>query len=194
MNLRDYFDGIAHSYRKRDAWAWLRRKEKDLVLKLLPKPVAGGRTLEIATGSGFYTGLLIEQGHTHLTCIDLSPNMLKQIPFSGVEKISGDFLAADIPGSFDLIVCCGGIEFMTSMQAFFQKCRRLSRPGGKLVILVPLLGPFSWLYQMHYLRKGIMVKLFEPTYLQWLAATCGWKVEEHHSIFGFTFAARFSYH
>ena len=194
MNLKDYFDSIAHSYRQRDVWAWLRRREKKMIQELLPRPKEGLRTLEVATGSGFYTGLLIEQGHTPLTCVDLSPNMLKQIPFTGVEKISGDFLTTAIPGNFDLIVCCGGIEFMTSMQDFFRKCRQLSRPGGKLVILVPLLGPWSWLYQMHYLRKGIMVKLFDPKYLEWLAGTCGWKIEKQSSILGFTFAARFSYH
>jgi ubiquinone/menaquinone biosynthesis C-methylase UbiE len=194
MNLKDYFDNIADSYRQRDVWAWLRKREKKIIRGMLPKAKDGGRTLEIATGSGFYTNLLMEKGHTQLTCVDLSPKMLKQIPFEGVEKISGDFITTEIPGVYDLIVCCGGIEFMTSMQEFFMKCRKLSKPGTQLVILVPLLGPWSWLYQMHYLRKGIMIKLFDPKYLQWLAQSCGWKIEEHTSLMGFTFAARFRYH
>jgi SAM-dependent methyltransferase len=68
---------------------------------------------------------------------------------------------AEMPecGRFDLAVAAGLLEFVDDPGAVFARCRSLVKPGGRLVILVPLAGPAGFLYRVFHERRSCPVHI-----------------------------------
>ena len=81
-NIKCYFDQRANRYRADSAsplWNWQRQREVTGVSSLLSN-VCGRQTLDLGCGAGHYTRLLLNLGARHVTSVDFSPEMLKQLP------------------------------------------------------------------------------------------------------------------
>jgi ubiquinone/menaquinone biosynthesis C-methylase UbiE len=144
--VRDVWDGLAegwHDYRTymvevtRPVHEWM-------VDALWAKP--GDTVLELAAGPGD-TGFLAapQLGSSGLLIsTDLAPSMVDtarrravELGISNVEHKVLDAQAMDLPdGSVDGVLCRWGFMLMPDPGAAFRECRRVLRPGGRLVFTV----------------------------------------------------------
>ncbi len=105
---REHFDGIENEY-------------EGMIMKIIPSaedffgsvlsfvPEGRIRVLELGSGTGFVTSMLVEKKREmEITCIDLSPAMLevaKEKPeLSGAEFITGDFREVWGEGFYDFVL------------------------------------------------------------------------------------------
>lgn len=98
----------------------------------LGRPV---RVLDIPAGPGLLAAMLAEQGHDAVAA-DLVPEGCL-VP--GLPCVRAD-MAAPLPfvdGEFDAIACLEGIEHLRHPYAFAEECRRILKPGGRLILSTP---------------------------------------------------------
>ncbi len=126
--------------------------EKELVLAVAV-PVPGERALDAGCGTGNYTYLLASLGLA-VTGLDISEGMLararsKGADGGGPEFVAGDFHALPFrAGSFDLVLSVTALEFSPQPGLVLQEARRVTRPGGRVVLAVLAAGsPWAELYQ-----------------------------------------------
>ncbi len=107
----------------------------------------GGRALDIACGLGAGTALLAEKGRA--IGVDVSPEAVaaaRERYGARAEFLAADALALDFPaGEFDLIASVHTMEHVADDRAFLEHLQRWLKPGGVLVLEVPLLAkrPFA---------------------------------------------------
>ena len=73
-----YFDQIAKGYEKASLarpWSWLRAREYTALLEV-SKNILGCKALDLGSGAGYYTRVLLETGASHVTAVDASENMI----------------------------------------------------------------------------------------------------------------------
>ncbi len=94
-----------------------------------------GRVLDVAAGEGALTACLADQGFDVVAC-DLDPSRF-QVP--GRTCVACD-LDRGLPfrdASFDHLACLESIEHLRDPFRLVAECRRVLRPGGRLVISTP---------------------------------------------------------
>ncbi|MBI3970661.1 MAG: class I SAM-dependent methyltransferase [Chloroflexi bacterium] len=117
---------------------------------------AGGRTLELAIGTGL--NLAYYPRDAHLTGIDLSPAMLAvarrraQELGREVELRLGDAQALDFPDdSFDTVVATLSLCTIPDERRALAEAHRVLRPGGQLLLLEHVrspVGPVRWVERL----------------------------------------------
>ena len=109
----------------------------------LPKHAA---IFELGFGDGSWLASMAAQGYSALSGYDISANknQLEQLRQRGLSVSSGDFLQNDYPlGHYDCIRMEHVFEHLISPGAVLEKCRRMLKPEGCLVITSPCLASFS---------------------------------------------------
>jgi len=113
---------------------------------------AGSRILDLGCGTGWYTRKLAARyPGGELTGVDLSPGMIHRArAYAGAEV---SWLQADAESlplaakSFDIIFSNLMIQWCDDPARVFRECRRLLRPGGRLVLSTLLEGTLRELKQ-----------------------------------------------
>ncbi|MBB5036688.1 class I SAM-dependent methyltransferase [Prosthecobacter dejongeii] len=103
----------------------------DLVAKYQPQVVA-----DIGCGKGRFIKLL-QQRHPHIQAyaVDLSTTMLGELPDS-IHAQAGTLLNTGLPDEVaDLVFCVEALEHAVNIQAGVKELARITRPGGRLLIL-----------------------------------------------------------
>lgn len=101
----------------------------------------GARVLDIGCGGGLLSEALAKEG-ADVTAIDLAPELVKVARLHGLESgVSVDYrvqaaedLAAEQPGSFDVVTCMEMLEHVPDPGAIIAACHRLLKPGGQLFL------------------------------------------------------------
>lgn len=101
----------------------------------------GARVLDIGCGGGLLSEALAKEG-ADVTAIDLAPELVKVARLHGLESgVSVDYrvqaaedLAAEQPGSFDVVTCMEMLEHVPDPGAIIAACQRLLKPGGQLFL------------------------------------------------------------
>ncbi len=101
----------------------------------------GARVLDIGCGGGLLSEALAKEG-ADVTAIDLAPELLKVARLHSLESgVTVDYrvqaaedLAAEQPGSFDVVTCMEMLEHVPDPGAIIAACHRLLKPGGQLFL------------------------------------------------------------
>lgn len=102
-------------------------------------PVAGSRILDVGCGGGILAEALARRG-AQVTGIDLGEAPLAVARLHGIEsgvavdyrRIAAEALAAEAPGTFDVVTCLEMLEHVPDPAAVVRACAELVRPGGHL--------------------------------------------------------------
>ncbi|PNY80942.1 class I SAM-dependent methyltransferase [Deinococcus koreensis] len=139
-------------------WAWLlenpwRRSYRDPErLAAACALRAGDEVLEAGCGSGLFTPALAAHC-AHLSALDIEPRYLAQTArktagLGNVTLLQGDLAALPCPdASLDVVVLISVLTEVPRPVDALRECRRVLRPGGRVVIGEEFFGP-------EYVRAG----------------------------------------
>ena len=99
------------------------------------------RVLDVGCGGGLLSEALAREG-AEVVALDLAPDLLKVARLHGLESgvrvdyrlQSAEALAAEAPGSFDVVTCMEMLEHVPDPAAVVAACAALLRPGGRLFL------------------------------------------------------------
>jgi len=98
----------------------------------------GKQALDIGCGTGDLLRQLAARGFD-ITGVDLSSVAIEKAKEQPGTFIAGDFMDADLSGSYDVIFINKVLAFVDDKKAFLNKARSLLSPEGKIVIITPVL-------------------------------------------------------
>ena len=138
-------------------WRFLRNREKRLFHRLvqgLNKDVC----LDLGAGSCEYSKILLKMKAKKILCVDFNPSFLKSKAFPLIEKVVADVESYETDEKYDLILCLGILEFLKKPESFLIKIRGFLKPSGRVIVLLPLSGVWSFIYRLVYLLQGIVIQ------------------------------------
>ena len=100
--------------------------------------LAGKRVLDIGCGGGILSDSMARQGASVLG-IDLASKPLKVAQLHALEagtenveyrEVAAEALAAEAPGSFDIVTCMEMLEHVPDPSSIVRACSALVKPGG----------------------------------------------------------------
>lgn len=107
---------------------------------------AQDQVVDVGCGNGWLTAALDGVFRNRWAC-DISPQSVgaaqRRIP--SARLVAGDFVALDaedLPENADLVVSCEVVAHVSDQRAFFQRCRSVTKPGGRLLLLTQ--NPATW--------------------------------------------------
>jgi 2-polyprenyl-6-hydroxyphenyl methylase / 3-demethylubiquinone-9 3-methyltransferase len=132
-------------------------------------PLAGQRALDVGCGGGILADAMARKGASVLG-IDLSTKALKvaqlhaleaQTPNVAYREVAAEALAAEVPGSFDVVTCMEMLEHVPDPASVVRACATLVKPGGWVFFSTLNRNPKSFLfaivgaeYVLNLLPKG----------------------------------------
>lgn len=116
-------------------------------------PVAGKKVLDVGCGGGILAESLASRGGL-VTGIDMGEAPLAVARLHQLESgvsvdyrhITAEQLAAEQPGSFDIVTCMEMLEHVPDPGSVVAACARLCRPGGSLYFSTLNRNPKSYLF------------------------------------------------
>jgi demethylmenaquinone methyltransferase/2-methoxy-6-polyprenyl-1,4-benzoquinol methylase len=152
------FDRIARVYDRMNSvmtagmhHRW-RRRAVDLA-----RVAPGSRALDVATGTGDLAIELSARG-AHVVALDFSERMLElaRAKAPSIEFVQGNALELAYPdASFDAVTVGFGARNFSDLERGLSELARVTRPGGRVVILeitTPQRPPLSWFFRLWFDR------------------------------------------
>ena len=145
-------------------------------------PVAGRQILDVGCGGGILADAMARKG-AQVLGIDLATKALKVAQLHAIEtqtpnvqyrEISAEALAAEQPGTFDVVTCMEMLEHVPDPASVVTACATLVKPGGWVFFSTINRNPKSFLmaivgaeYVLNLLPRGTheYVKLIRPAEL-----------------------------
>jgi 2-polyprenyl-6-hydroxyphenyl methylase/3-demethylubiquinone-9 3-methyltransferase len=132
-------------------------------------PLTGQRALDVGCGGGILADAMARKGASVLG-IDLSTKALKvaqlhaleaETPNVAYREVAAEALAAEAPGTFDVVTCMEMLEHVPDPASVVRACATLVKPGGWVFFSTLNRNPKSWLfaivgaeYVLNLLPKG----------------------------------------
>jgi 2-polyprenyl-6-hydroxyphenyl methylase/3-demethylubiquinone-9 3-methyltransferase len=153
-------------------------------------PMPGLRALDVGCGGGILADAMARQG-AEVLGIDLATKALRvaqlhaleaQTPNVQYREISAEALAAEQPGSFDVVTCMEMLEHVPDPSSVVRACAALVKPGGHVFFSTLNRNPKSFLfaivgaeYVLKLLPKGTheYAKFIRPSELARYARDAG---------------------
>ena len=137
---RTFYRYLSTVYDRINPFIWNERMRDEAIEMLDISP--DDRVLDIGCGTGFATEALIQKTE-HVYGLDQSPHQLDRAfekfgRFGTVEFNLGD--AERLPfadDSFDVVWSSGSIEYWPNPVAALRECRRVGKPGSKVLVVGP---------------------------------------------------------
>jgi len=117
-------------------------------------PLSGLRVLDVGCGGGILSDSMARQG-ANVLGIDLASKALKVAQLHALEastpnvryrEVSAENLAAEEPGSFDVVTCMEMLEHVPDPGSVVRACSQLVKPGGWVFISTINRNPKSFLF------------------------------------------------
>jgi 2-polyprenyl-6-hydroxyphenyl methylase / 3-demethylubiquinone-9 3-methyltransferase len=155
--------------------------------------LAGKRVLDVGCGGGILSEAMDASG-AQVTGIDLSDKALKIAQLHLLEsgrqvdyrKVAVEDLAADQPGTYDIVTCMEVLEHVPDPASQVSACARLLKPGGHAFFATINRNPKSFLfaivgaeYVLRLLPKGTheYARLIRPSELAAMCRRAGLSVQ-----------------
>ena len=122
---------------------WFRRHE--IAYRFIAESCRGKQVLEAGSGEGYGGAMLAAAGAT-VTCVDYDASAVEHTRrrYPELTMIAGNLVDLPLPDeSVDVVVNFQVIEHLWDQAAFIAECRRVLRPGGRLLISTPNRITFS---------------------------------------------------
>lgn len=146
----------------------------------LPAPKNGNRLLEVGFGSGERLDLFSRMGW-QVEGVEMDAVVVEKAKANGFNVRQGELHQQKYDSnSFDAIIMNHVLEHVYDPIEFFKECRRILRPGGKLVACQPNVDSMCCKhFKEHWLGWSLPHHLFmyRPNSLRKLAEVSGLKVE-----------------
>jgi len=97
--------------------------------------------LDVGCGSGQLLLRLRKSGYVNVRGVD--PFIAKDINYASGITISKKSLN-EVSGQYDLIIFNHVLEHLPNQQAVLQRAYNLLKPGGAVVVVVPVAGTYAW--------------------------------------------------
>ena len=117
-----------------------------------------GICLDFGAGSLEYAEILLDKGAEFVTCVDFSRPLMGQYRDARIEKVICDVEMFETEKKYDLILCLGVLEFLDRPKEFLIKLKKFLKSEGRIIILLPKSGIWSFAYVFYYLVKGIFIR------------------------------------
>ena len=145
-------------------------------------PLAGKRVLDVGCGGGILADAMARKG-AQVLGIDLATKALKVAQLHALEaqtanveyrEVSAEALAAEQPGSFDVVTCMEMLEHVPDPASVVRACATLVTPGGWVFFSTINRNPKSFVlaivgaeYVLNLLPRGTheYLKLIRPSEL-----------------------------
>ena len=129
----------------------------------------GERTLEIGAGLGEHLGSEPEFARADYAAVELRPEMAAVIAerHPGVEVVVGDCQRADAvrrTRSFDRVLAIHVLEHLPDLPAALAEIRRLLKPTGRLVVVIPCEGGLAYSLARRISAQRIFEKRYGMSY------------------------------
>ena len=117
-------------------------------------PLAGKRVLDVGCGGGILADAMARKG-AQVLGIDLATKALKVAQLHALEaqtanveyrEVSAEALAAEQPGSFDVVTCMEMLEHVPDPASVVRACATLVKPGGWVFFSTINRNPKSFLF------------------------------------------------
>jgi len=152
--------------------------------------------LDIGCSTGIFLKVLADQGFTDLQGFDLSRAHREYVQRQHHIRCAGSF--ADLPDArFDLVTCYAVLEHTIDPLEFLRNTRRILKPGGCVVLLVPnyqswyrMLARQQWVW----LVPPVHLQYFSPSSLAMAVRRAGLDLVECLSDYGGTYTYLLVYH
>lgn len=117
-------------------------------------PLDGIQVLDVGCGGGILSDAMARSG-ARVTGIDLSSKALKvaqlhaleaQTPNVQYREVSAESLAAECPGTFDMVTCMEMLEHVPNPASVVRACASLVKPGGRVFFSTLNRNPKSFLF------------------------------------------------
>ena len=116
-------------------------------------PLRGARVLDIGCGGGLLSEALAQAG-AEVTAIDLAPELVKVARLHALESgatvdyrvQAAEDLAAEQPGSFDVVTCMEMLEHVPDPSSVIRACHKLVKPGGQVFFSTINRNPKAYLF------------------------------------------------
>jgi len=153
------------------------QQQKAAVIRLLPLPAGNAKLLDVASGTGHWSGFFASRGFS-VTGIDVSREMVEVA--NARNTPAGLFAIADAcrmpfrDGSFDVVAAMAAIEFVSDAQAAVAEMFRCVRRDGAVIIgTLNRLAPLNRERVADRKKPYSSARLFSPTELRYLLAPYG---------------------
>jgi len=117
-------------------------------------PLAGKQVLDVGCGGGILADAMARKG-AQVLGIDLATKSLKVAQLHALEagtqgvryrEVSTEALAAEAPGSFDVVTCMEMLEHVPDPASVVRACATLAKPGGWVFFSTLNRNPKSYLF------------------------------------------------
>ena len=132
---RDY----EKSYHDLEETTWWFRAHREFVLATVARLSKQSRIFEIGCASGLLQQELVARGYTNIEGIDISAHAIQTAQKRGVTNVRearGESTGA-ANASVDILIAADILEHIDDEQAALAEWRRILKPGGTLIIMVP---------------------------------------------------------
>lgn len=156
--IRRHFNSLTVPYAScsNKIWKFIRKREKEIFCKLICD-LKGEICLDFGSGSLEYAKILLDKDVESVTCVDFSCSLIGQYRDARIEKVICDVEAFETEKKYDLILCLGVLEFLDRPRKFMIKLKKFLKSDGKVIVLLPKSGIWSFSYAFYYLIKGIFI-------------------------------------
>jgi 2-polyprenyl-6-hydroxyphenyl methylase/3-demethylubiquinone-9 3-methyltransferase len=117
-------------------------------------PLKGRRVLDVGCGGGVLSDAMARHG-AQVLGIDLASKPLKVAQLHALEagtqaveyrEVAAETLAAEVPGTFDIVTCMEMLEHVPDPAAIVSACATLVKPGGWVFFSTLNRNPKSFLF------------------------------------------------